>query len=82
MPCLEPDKNISEEAKRIVNTLGNAAGLEKQAIAKESGFNLPLVSRKLRELIEKELILENEGKYSLTNKGKEALEVLNKQREF
>jgi len=81
MPCLEPDKNISGEAKRIVNILSNAAGLEKQAIAKETGFNLPLISRKLRELIEKELILENEGKYSLTDKGKEALKVLNRQRE-
>ena len=76
MSCLEPDKKVMDALG------GTVEAIERQAVAKISGFNLPLVSRKLRELKDRELILENDGKYSLTDKGREVLEVLNKQGRF
>ncbi len=77
MPCLEPDKNLSKEAKEILLALGKLKSAERVKIAEETGFVLSLVSRKLRELMDKETVREEKGVYFLTEKGKEAISVLN-----
>ena len=77
MPCLEPDKNLSKEAKEILLVLGKLKSAERVKIAEETGFVLSLVSRKLRELMDKETVREEKGVYFLTEKGKEAISVLN-----
>ena len=75
MGCLEPNKNISKEAKKILRNFGNRS-MKREEIAQAAGFALPLVARKLRELADKKLVIEEEGVYYLSDKGKEALDIL------
>ncbi len=76
MPCLEPDKKLSDEEKKIILIINRVVSGNKARIAKEGELNLPLVSRKLRKLIEKELVSEQDGAYQLSQKGREAVEAL------
>ena len=76
MPCLEPDKNLSKEAKQILLVLGNEGPFGRQNIAHKAGLAFPLAARKLRELLEKGLVLEDNRGFSLTEKGREAFSAL------
>ena len=72
MPCLEPNKNLSEEAKKVLKTLGELKSATKQEIAEATGLDTPLVSRKLRELAGKSAVIEKENKFEITKDGIEA----------
>ncbi len=76
MPCLEPDKNLSEEAKTILLLLGKLKSADKSRIVEETGYVSSLVSRKVRELMSKEVVKEEGGMYSLTPRGEEAVSAL------
>ena len=77
MPCLEPNKDLSKEARQILLSLGKLKSADKLKLEKETGFVSSLIVRKLRELAEKEAIKEDGRVYSLTDKGEEAFSVLN-----
>jgi len=77
MPCLEPNKSLSKEARQILLSLGKLKSADKLKLEKETGFVSSLIVRKLRELAEKEAIKEDGRVYSLTDKGEEAFSVLN-----
>ena len=77
MPCLEPNKSLSKEARQILLSLGKLKSADKLKLGKETGFVSSLIVRKLRELAEKEAIKEDGRVYSLTDKGEEAFSVLN-----
>ena len=76
MPCLEPNKNLSEQAKVILKLLARVGKATKQEIADESGLDTPLIARKLRELIGKAAVEEQNGVFVITDSGKEAAEKL------
>ncbi len=76
MPCLEPDKNLSEQAKIILKLLAEVGSATKQEIADKSGLDTPLIARKLRELIEKGAAKEQDDVFTITDSGKEAAEKL------
>ncbi len=76
MPCLEPNKNLSEQAKSILKLLAEVGKATKQEIAVKSGLDTPLVARKLRELIGKSVVKEQAGEFIITDAGKEAAEKL------
>lgn len=72
MPCLEPNKNLSEDAKKVLKLLSKLKSATRQEIADEAGMDTPLVSRKLRELMGKGAVIEKDGKYQITEDGVEA----------
>ena len=72
MPCLEPDKNLSEDAKKILKALSKLKSATKVEISEGTGIDTPLVSRKLRELIEKGAAIEKDNKFEITEGGLEA----------
>lgn len=72
MPCLEPNKNLTEEAKKVLKTLSKLKSATKQEIAEATGLDTPLVSRKLRELAGKSAVIEKENKFEITKDGIEA----------
>ena len=72
MPCLEPSKNLSEQAKVILKLLAKIGSASKQEIAEKTGFDTPLVSRKLRELIGKGAVIEKGSVFAITDEGKDA----------
>jgi len=76
MPCLEPNKNLSEQGKVILKLLAKVGRATKQEIADESGLDTPLIARKLRELIEEGAVEEQSGVFVITDSGKEAAEKL------
>jgi len=73
MPCLEPSKNLSEEAKKVLRALNELKSATKSEIAEKTGFDTPLISRKLRELAEKGAVREENGKFFITDDGIEAV---------
>jgi len=72
MPCLEPNKNLSEDAKKVLKVLSKLKSSTRQEIANETGMDTPLIARKLRELKEKGAVIEKEDKYQITEDGAEA----------
>ncbi len=74
MPCLEPNKNLSEEAKKVLKVLGELRKATKIEISEKTGFDTPLISRKLRELSEKGAVKEEDGMFVITEDGIKALE--------
>ena len=72
MPCLEPDKNLSEDAKKVLKALAKLESITKAEIAEKTDLDMPLISRKLRELVNKGAVIEKEGKIEITPEGKEA----------
>ncbi len=76
MPCLEPDKNLSEKAKKVLKALNELKSATKLEIAEKTGFDTPLISRKLRELGEKGAVKEENGKFFITEDGIEAVKKL------
>ncbi len=76
MPCLKPNKNLSEQAKSILKLLAEVGKATKQEIADKSGLNTPLIARKLRELIGKGAVKEQDGVFIITDSGKEVAEKL------
>lgn len=73
MPCLEPDKNLSEEAKKVLKALNELKSATKTELAEKTSFDTPLISRKLRELAEKGAVKEENGKFVITDDGLEAV---------
>ena len=72
MPCLEPNKNLTEEAKKVLKALSKLKSATKQEISETTGLDTPLIARKLRELIEKDAVIEKENKFEVTKDGIEA----------
>jgi len=70
MPCILPDGNITDSAKRILSAARD------NSIEEISGeANLPLfrVRSSIRELLDANLIDEKDGRYSTTEEGKNKL---------
>ena len=78
MGCLNPDKKISAEGKKLLLALDGQDGLLRAELAEKAGFDMPVVARKMRQLIEMGLAKED-GKYFITDKGKEAAQMLKKE---
>ena len=71
MACINPDGTITESAKALLSIIHNP--LTPEDISKQVGQPLFKVRSSLREMTSAELVLEEEGKYTLTEKGKERL---------
>ncbi len=72
MPCLEPDKNLSEAAKKVLKALSELKEATKAELAEKTGLDTPVIARKLRELKEKGAAAEADGKFKITEDGIEA----------
>jgi len=73
MACVNPDGTLSERAASVLKALLENPGLTDQDIANIADRPLFQVRSSLRELKNAGLIEEKEGKYYITDKGKEAL---------
>jgi len=71
MACVNPDGTISESAKALLNIVQNP--LTPEEISKQVGQPLFKVRSSLREMAQAELVREEEGKFSITEKGKEKI---------
>ena len=76
MPCLEPDKNLSDEAKKVLKALEELKKATKIKISERTGLDTPLVSRKLRELAGKGAVVEKDNIFEITKDGAEAAKKL------
>ena len=80
MPCLEPGKELSEQEKEILMVLDKFPVASRGQIAEETNYSPPVISRKIRQLVEKELAVCKEDSFQITQKGKEAAEFLRQQK--
>jgi predicted transcriptional regulator len=71
MACVNPDGTISESAKALLNIVQNP--LTPEDISKQVGQPLFKVRSSLREMVQAELVKEEDGKFSITEKGKEKI---------
>lgn len=71
MACVNPDGTVTESAKALLTVLQNPSTPED--ISKQVGQPLFKVRSSLREMVQAELIKEENGKYVLTEKGKEKI---------
>ena len=71
MACVNPDGTISESAKALLNIVQNP--LTPEEISKQVGQPLFKVRSSLREMAQAELVKEEAGKFSITEKGKEKI---------
>ena len=71
MACVNPDGTVSESAKALLNIVQNP--LTPEEISKQVGQPLFKVRSSLREMAQAELVREEEGKFSITEKGKEKI---------
>ncbi len=72
MPCLEPNKNLSEAAKKVLKALSELKNATKAELAEKTGLDTPVIARKLRELMEKTAVVEKNGTFEITKDGVEA----------
>ena len=71
MACVNPDGSITETAKALLRVLESP--LTPEEIAQQVGQPLFKVRSSLREMTGAELIIEEEGKYIITERGKEKI---------
>lgn len=71
MACVNPDGTISESAKALLNIVQSP--LTPEEISKQVGQPLFKVRSSLREMAQAELVREEDGKYIITEKGKEKI---------
>ncbi|MBN1223763.1 MAG: hypothetical protein JXB23_10970 [Candidatus Aminicenantes bacterium] len=71
MACVNPDGTVSETAKALLRILNNP--LMPEDISKQLGQPLFKVRSSLREMAAAEFIKEQDGKYIITEKGKEKI---------
>jgi predicted transcriptional regulator len=71
MACVNPDGTISESAKALLNTVQSP--LTPEEISRQVGQPLFKVRSSLREMVQAELVREEDGKYVITEKGKEKI---------
>ena len=71
MACVNPDGSITETAKALLRVLESP--LTPEEISRQIGQPLFKVRSSLREMTGAELIKEEEGKYLITEKGKEKI---------
>jgi predicted transcriptional regulator len=71
MACVNPDGTITESAKALLNVVQNP--LTPEDISKKVGQPLFKVRSSLREMAQAELIKEKEGKFIITEKGREKI---------
>jgi predicted transcriptional regulator len=72
MACINPDGTVTKRAKTLLNAILSAATAEE--IAKSTGFPLYWVRIVLRELVEPGLAEEKEGKYIITEIGRQKID--------
>jgi len=71
MPCILPDGSVTPTAKKVLAVASEAKSAEE--IAQATGMPLYRVRSSVRELLEGGLLQEREGKYQITEKGKEKI---------
>jgi predicted transcriptional regulator len=71
MACVNPDGSVTESAKALLGVLDKPMAPEE--ISQQIGQPLFKVRSSLREMTGAELIKEEEGKYLITEKGKEKI---------
>jgi predicted transcriptional regulator len=71
MACVNPDGSISESGRALLKAAESPAAPEE--IGKKIGQPLFKIRSSLRELHDAGLIVEKEGKYSVTDAGKKML---------
>jgi len=71
MACVNPDGTVTESAKALLTALKNP--LTPEDIAKQVGQPLFKVRSSLREMVQAEFVREDNGKYVITEKGKEKI---------
>jgi predicted transcriptional regulator len=71
MACVNPVGTVSESAKALLSIVQNP--LSPEEISKQVGQPLFKVRSSLREMAQAELVREEEGKFSITEKGKEKI---------
>jgi len=71
MACVNPDGTVTESAKALLNIVQNP--LTPEEISKLVGQPLFKVRSSLREMAQAELVKEEAGKFSITEKGKEKI---------
>lgn len=73
MPCVTPEGKPTESGKKMLNALKSGA-TSPEEVAKISGLALFRVRSGLRDMAQADLAKEEEGKYKLTEKGRQFVE--------
>lgn len=71
MACVNPDGTVSESARALLKIVENP--LTPEEISEQVGQPLFKVRSSLREMSQAELVREEEGKFTITEKGKEKI---------
>jgi predicted transcriptional regulator len=71
MACVNPDGTITESAKALLTIVQNPSTPDE--ISKKVGQPLFKVRSSLREMVEAEMVNEEEGKFIITEKGREKI---------
>jgi predicted transcriptional regulator len=71
MACVNPDGSISTSAKALLNIVQNP--LTPEEISKQIGQPLFKVRSSLREMTQADLVKEENGKFIITEKGREKI---------
>jgi predicted transcriptional regulator len=71
MACVNPDGTVSESAKALLSIVQDP--LTPEEISKQVGQPLFKVRSSLREMAQAELVREEDGKFIITEKGKEKI---------
>jgi predicted transcriptional regulator len=71
MACVNPDGTVTDSAKALLNVIQDP--LTPEDISKQLGQALFKVRSSIREMAQAELVKEEDGKYVLTEKGREKI---------
>jgi predicted transcriptional regulator len=71
MACVNPDGTVTDSAKALLNVIQDP--LTPEDISKQLGQPLFKVRSSIREMAQAELVKEEDGKYVLTEKGREKI---------
>jgi len=71
MACVNPDGTVSESARALLKIVENP--LTPEEISEQVGQPSFKVRSSLREMSQAELVIEEEGKFTITEKGKEKI---------
>jgi predicted transcriptional regulator len=71
MACVNPDGTVTESAKALLGSILDP--LTPQEISQKVGQPLFKVRSSLREMTAAELVTEEDGKFTITEKGKEKI---------